>query len=51
MKSFTFRLCVILINAKRTEGLQDKVDVFFANGRLTAEEYTEISGMIPTAVA
>lgn len=46
MKSFTYKLCTILINANRTTGLQDKLDVFFANNRLTDEEYTELVGML-----
>lgn len=46
MKSFTYRLCTILINAGRTIDLQDKLDVFFANNRLTDEEYTELVGML-----
>ena len=46
MKSFTYRLCMILVNAKRTVSLQEKLDVFYANGRLTDEEYTELATMI-----
>ena len=46
MKSFTYRLCMILVNAKRTVGLQEKIDVFYANNRLTDEEYTELCGTL-----
>ncbi|MEG3007081.1 MAG: hypothetical protein RR806_06390 [Oscillospiraceae bacterium] len=45
-KSFTYKLCMILINAKRVVGLQEKLDVFYANGRLTDVEYTELCGIL-----
>lgn len=38
----TYNLCVRLIAAGRTGGLANKLDVFFAAGRLTAEQYTEL---------
>lgn len=31
---------------KTAEAAQDKIDVFFAVGRLTDEEYTELSALI-----
>lgn len=42
----TYKLCKKLIDAKRTTGMKDKLDVFYANDRLTADEYTELIGMI-----
>jgi len=42
-----FEMCKYLINANRTVGLQDKIDVFFVVGRLTDVEYTELCGMLP----
>lgn len=38
----TYKLVMALIAAGKTEGLADKVDVFYAAGRLTDEQYTEI---------
>lgn len=35
-----------LIELGRTEGLQDKLDVFYAAGRITEAEYTELSGQL-----
>lgn len=29
-----------------TEGLRDKIDVFYAMGRVTEEQYTELCGML-----
>ena len=38
---------VLISNKNRTaEGLQNMADVYYAAGRLTEEEYTEIIGMI-----
>lgn len=45
-KSFTYTLCKKLIEAKRTTGLQDKMDVYLANDRLTADEYTDLVGQM-----
>lgn len=49
MKSFTYNLCKLLIDNGRTEGLQDKLDVFFAMERLSLEEYTELCNLLPKA--
>ncbi|MEA4933700.1 MAG: hypothetical protein VB071_09040 [Lawsonibacter sp.] len=32
-----------------TDGLADKIDIFFAAGKLTEAEYTELTGLLPTA--
>ena len=37
-----YKLVKKLIALGRTEGLADKLDVYFAAGRLTAEEYGEL---------
>ena len=37
-----YKLCLLLIDRGRTEGLMDKIDVYLAADRLTAEEYTEL---------
>ncbi len=41
-----FNLCKLLINKGRTNGLQEKMDVFLANDRLTADEYSELAGLM-----
>ena len=38
-----YKLCLLLIQRGRTDGLMDKMDAFLAADRLTAEEYTELS--------
>lgn len=37
-----FNLCKKLIEKNKIEGLQDKMDVYLACDRLTAEEYAEL---------
>ncbi|MEM5766873.1 MAG: hypothetical protein AAGU32_01050 [Bacillota bacterium] len=41
-----FNLCKLLIEKGRTDGLQDKMDVYLAADRLTTEEYTELTGLL-----
>ena len=41
-----FNLCKLLINKGRTTGLQDKMDAYLANDRLTTEEYNELAALI-----
>ena len=41
-----FNLCKKLIEKGRTEGLQEKMDVYLACDRLTVEEYQELSAML-----
>ncbi len=41
-----FNLCKLLIEKGRTDGLQDKMDVYLAADRLTVEEYTELTAML-----
>lgn len=43
----TYKLCKKLITAGRITGMYDKLDVFFAVGRITADEYTELTGLLP----
>jgi hypothetical protein len=40
----TYKLCKVLIEAGRMDA--DKLDVYFAAGRLTAEEYQELIAML-----
>lgn len=42
----TYKLCIKLIRAGKTDGLADKLDVYFAAGRLTEEEYKELMSML-----
>lgn len=37
-----YRTLKRLIALKRTEGLEERIDVFFATGKLTEEEYNEL---------
>lgn len=41
-----FNLCKLLIQKGRTNGLQDKMDVYLAADRLTTEEYSELTAML-----
>ena len=41
-----FNICKVLIAKCRTEGLQEKMDVYLANNRLTTEEYSELCSML-----
>ena len=37
-----YNLCVKLIKKDKTDGLQEKLDVYLAMDRLTAEEYKKL---------
>ncbi len=41
-----YRTLKRLIELGRTEGLAEKLDVFYATGKLTEAQYTELSGML-----
>ena len=41
-----YRTLKRLIGRGQTEGLSEKVDIFFAAGKLTEEEYTELTGLL-----
>lgn len=41
-----YTLCKKLIALGRTDGLADKLDVYFAAGRLTEAEYKELMGLL-----
>ena len=45
--SSVYKLCILLIQRGRTEGLMDKLDAYLAADRLTAAEYTELCGKLP----
>ncbi len=44
-----FRMIKRLIELGQTEGLAEKVDVFFAAGKLTEQEYLEILDLLAQA--
>lgn len=44
-----YDILVRMINRGATEGLADKIDVFYAVGRLTDEQYNALVGMLPVA--
>lgn len=41
-----YRTLKRLIERGNTDGLEEKIDIFFAAGKLTDEEYTELMGML-----
>lgn len=41
-----YTLCKRLIALGRTEGLADKIDVYYAANRLTTEQYRELIAML-----
>lgn len=45
----TYRLCKKLIEAGRTDNMLSKLDLFFAVGRITDDEYIELTGMLMQA--
>ena len=46
-----YNLCKLLIDRGRTEGLQEKMDVFLAADRLTPAEYSVLSEMLAAEAA
>lgn len=44
-----YKACIALINAGRTDGLADKIDLFFSFNRITEEQYIELMSMLPAA--
>ena len=49
--STVYNLCKLLIDRGRTEGLQEKMDVYLAADRLTQEEYSALSEMLTAEAA
>ncbi len=41
-----YRVLKRMIERGTTEGLSEKMDVFYAVGRITEAEYTELTGML-----
>lgn len=44
-----YGILVRMINRGATDGLADKIDVFYAVGRITDEQYNTLVGMLPAA--
>lgn len=41
-----YRVLKRMIERGQTEGMAEKLDVFYAAGKITEEEYTELTGML-----
>ena len=41
-----YRTLKRMIEKGQTEGLAEKIDIFFATGKLTEEEYKELTSML-----
>lgn len=41
-----YRTLKRMIERGNTDGLEEKIDIFFAAGKLTEAEYTELVGML-----
>ncbi len=41
-----YRIIKRLIENNETEGLAEKIDVFYATNKITAEEYEELTGLL-----
>lgn len=45
-----FKTLKALIIKGRTEGLAEKIDIFFAAGKLTESEYNELTAILPSEI-
>lgn len=43
-----YRTLKRMIERGNTDGIAEKIDIFFAAGKLTEAEYTELTAMLPT---
>lgn len=41
-----YRICKRMLERGAVEGMEEKLDVFYAAGKLTDEEYAELSKML-----
>ena len=46
-----YRTLKRMIERKQTQGMEEKLDIFLAASKITAEEYTELMGMLPSKSA
>ena len=42
-----YRTLKRMIERNQIEGMQEKLDIFYAAGRITTEQYQELVGMLP----
>ncbi len=49
--TLVYNLCKKLIELGKTDGLQEKMDVYLAADRLTTDEYTELVALLAAATA
>lgn len=42
-----YRTLLALIKKGKTEGLAEKIDIFFATGKITNEQYSTLTEMLP----
>ena len=40
--NYTYRMCKLMIKTGRIEGMQEKLDLFYANKYLTDDQYEEL---------
>ena len=43
-----YRTLKRMIERGQTEGMEEKLDIFLASSKITAEEYTELIGLLPS---
>lgn len=46
MHTTTYNLCMKLIKIEKTDGLMEKVDVYYAANRLTEDEYKDLASIL-----
>lgn len=46
-----YRTLKRMIEREQFEGMEEKLDIFLASNKITAEEYTELMGMLPNKAA
>ena len=46
-----YRTLKRMIERGQIDGMEEKLDIFLASSKITAEEYTELMGMLPNKAA
>ena len=46
-KNMLYRTLKRMIERGQTDGIAEKIDIFFAAGKLTEEQYMELTAMLP----
>ena len=46
-----YRTLKRMIERGQIEGMEEKLDIFLASSKITAEEYTELMGLLPNKAA